>query len=106
MTKRSERAGARRKVLAQLKEIKDRIKILDAWWNVSGRIYDEYRPINERLRERRPEEYPEAQRRYWAGTIAAIDAMQIRIDELRKYCLNEYHATPETEYERVKRGHG
>ena len=95
--KHSERASARRKVLSHIKEIKDVVKILDAWWNVSGRVYDGTLPMNQRLRERRPEEYPEMQRRYWASTINEIDKLQIRLDKLRGYCMDEFDATIERE---------
>lgn len=88
---RSERAGARRTVLKSLASIKSRINVLQGWWNVSGTKYgDEFGP-----RPRYSEEYPEAQRRYWASTIREIDAMINDLTVLREQCIAEYDKTPE-----------
>jgi len=79
-------------VLRHLNEIKVVIGTLGAWWNVTGTVYGHGHP-----RERRPDEYPEAQRLYWASTIAKIDDMSEMLETLRAHCLAEYHATPEDE---------
>ncbi len=96
---RSERAKARRTVLASLKQIKSITSTLTGWWNVTGSVYvepaDRKPGENLYLRERLDSEYPEAQRRYWASTIDAIDTMTYRLAELREHCMTEYNATPE-----------
>lgn len=85
-TSRSERASARRRVLKILSSVKRDITTLQAWWNVTGR-------------DRRPDEYPEAQRLYWASTIRRIDEMSDKLAELRAHCLNEYNITSAPEDE-------
>ena len=45
-------------------------------------------------RDRRPEEYPEAQRRYWRATITHIDDLTAHLAELRAYCVEQRNETP------------
>jgi hypothetical protein len=96
---RSKRAGARRQVLGHLRAVKDSINILSGWWNVTSTVYvelaDRKPGDNLYLRERLEQEYPEAQRRFWAGTIKEIDDLTERLATFREHCLTEYHQTPE-----------
>lgn len=86
---RSPRASARRHVLDRLAAAKRTISVLQGWWDVTGRV-----PV-EGWRDRRSDEYPEAQRRYWASTVQQLDHLTTQLAELRKYALDEYHSTPE-----------
>jgi hypothetical protein len=82
-----------------VKDLKARISTLQGWWTTTGTVYveptDRKSGDNLYLRERLTSEYPENQRLYWAGTIKAIDALQIQVDALREHCLTELHLTPE-----------
>lgn len=99
-TSRSERASARRKVLKVLSSLKRDITTLQAWWDVRGTTYIPQITGGPSVRrDRRPDEYPEAQRKYWASTIARLDVMAFEIAELRAHCLNEYNITPAPEDE-------
>lgn len=96
---RSPRAAARRHVLKQLNDARDRLKTLRAWWTAETTIYvdaaDRAPGSNAYLRDREPAEYPEAQRRYWASTVTEIDMLITHLTGLREYCAEQYHATPE-----------
>ncbi len=98
---RSPRAAARRHVMTQLDAARDRIKTLRHWWTAESKIYvdpvDRKPGDNAYLRDRRPEEYPESQRHYWASTIAEIDNIVIALTGLRAYCVEQFHETPETD---------
>lgn len=95
---RSSRASARRAVLDHLASVKRQVAALQGWWDVTGRIYvdpaDRDDPA-QYMRERKADEYPEAQRPYWIATIKQIDHITAELERLRKHALNEYHATPE-----------
>lgn len=95
---RSPRAAARTKTLRQIKDLKTMIVILQGWWTPSGTVWldqaDRKPGDNAYRRERLVHEYPEAQRRYWAGTIEHIDTMTEQLRQLREHCLAEYNATP------------
>lgn len=98
--KRSPRASARRATWTALNEIKKTADNMRGWWVASGRVYvpAEERPADapdQWYRDRRPEEYPEAQRRYWAGTVAGIDKMIMDLQALRETCVEEFNKTPE-----------
>jgi len=103
VTKRSGvsgRASARRSTWAALDNIKKTADNMRKWWTADGKVYLEpaERPADEPnkwYRDRLPEEYPESQRRYWAGTVAGIDKMITDLYALREACVEEYHKTPE-----------
>jgi hypothetical protein len=100
-TKRSARASARRSTLKALDDIRATLDNMRSWWTVRSTIYipREERPAddpNGYQRPRRQEEYPEAQRRYWSGTVAGIDKMITDLYALREACVAEYHKTEES----------
>jgi len=97
---RSGRPAARRSTLRQLNAIKRTVDEMRKWWTTTSKVYlnSDERPADEPnkwWRDRRPEEYPEGQRRYWAGTVAGIDKMIQDLYALREECVAEYHKTPE-----------
>lgn len=91
----SPRAGARRAVLAHLREIRNTVATLHGWWNVSARIYvpsaERGSNRNAELRDREPQEYPEAQGKYWASTVAEVDKMIAELGKLRAFAVTEFH---------------
>jgi hypothetical protein len=95
---RSPRAAARREVTKRLAEMKRRIIVLQGSWTPGTTVYvdKEARKPGENvyLRERQLDEYPEAQRAYWGGTISELDIMAEQIAALRAHCVREYHITP------------
>lgn len=96
--RRSPQAAARRTVIAHLREIKGTMTNLTSWWNVSATAYvapADSGPRNATLRDRHPEEYPEAQARYWASTVAEVDKMVEELGRLRKFAVAEFHRCEE-----------
>lgn len=78
-------------------DLKARATTLQGWWNCTTSVYvtpSERKPgDNAYLRERAPEEYPEAQRTYWRATIREIDAMSSELAALRAHCVTEHNLT-------------
>jgi hypothetical protein len=98
--KRSPRASARRATWRALDEIKKTADNMRGWWSTTGKVYipPEERPADDPngwYRDRQSGEYPENQRRYWAGTVAGIDKMIMDLQALREACVEEFNKTPE-----------
>ena len=85
---RSPRAGARRRMKVAFDQMKRDIDKLRSWWTSASYVHMDRAEMAERgiadpcayRRDREVHEYPEAQRIYWASTVAEIDKM---IDRLR-----------------------
>lgn len=96
---RSPRAAARREVTKRLAALKRDLITLQGWWTPGTTVLldREARKPGENvyLRERQLDEYPEAQRAYWGGTVNELDLMAAQIADLRAHCVREYNATPE-----------
>lgn len=94
---KSPRAGARRETLRQINTIRKTLDSLHRWWTVRSTVYvdpaDRAPGSNVYLRPREVNEYPEAQPRYWAGTVAAIDKAIQDLQKLREYCVAEHDKT-------------
>lgn len=97
--KRSTRASARRSTLKQINEIKAVVETMRTWWTTRTTVFvpsEERKPgDNHYLRPREQHEYPENDRKYWAGTVKAIDKAMQDLHALREHCIREYHNTPE-----------
>ena len=98
-SRRSPRASARRAALIQIMNIRETLDTMRGWWTTTSKVYvsPEDRKPGENLyyRPREVGEYPEAQRRYWHGTVTAIDKAIQDLQALREHCVQEYHNTPE-----------
>jgi hypothetical protein len=94
-TFRSPRAGARRHVLKSLNSLRIRVRTMRGWWDITGQVYapELDRTKMNPMRDRRPEEYPEVDVRYWWGTVAEIDAMIREMHLLRAFCVEEWQKT-------------
>lgn len=94
---KSKRAGARRKVLAEINEIRKSVATITRWWRAETTVYvepaDRKPGENLYLRPREEHEYPENDTNYWYGTIREIDEMMVRLGQLRSHCLTEAHKT-------------
>lgn len=86
--------------MKRLNEIKSTVENMREWWSATTTVYVDPKDRPEGQpdawsRVRRPEEYPEAQRLYWHGTVAGIDKMISDLYALRELCVEEYNKTPE-----------
>lgn len=91
---RSPRASARREVLRRVMDAKKRLDMLKYWWRADSRVWGE--SADAPSRERELSEYPEAQRRCWAGTVKEIAELITELRDLQEFCVHEYHKTPES----------
>jgi hypothetical protein len=93
---RAKNAGQRRKLLRELREIYNMIKMLMDHWDVTSQIYvppEERDNQNDWSRDRRPEEYPEEQAQSWAYVYNIADELIRRLTELRELALRRYKET-------------
>lgn len=91
---RSARARLRTHVMTQLNEARDHVKLLRSWWTAEGTVYlfpDQRDPAapHRTTRDRRPDEYPENQRRYWIATATRLAELIQTLDRLRQYCIDQ-----------------
>ena len=93
----------RRRVLAELKAVKDRLQWLINRWDVEGTVYEtvEQAYIDERTgqertftnsapRKRRAEEYPENQAAQWQTLYRQAETAALEASELAEFALAQY----------------
>lgn len=93
--------------MRRLNELKRRVEKMRRWWTAETTVYLEPkdRPEDDPhkwYRDREIGEYPEAQTRYWAGTVVEIDEMIKELQELREFCNWQGTITYEAQKEAAK----
>lgn len=76
---------ARRQVLAQVKQVKERIDYLSRVWTVPGTVHVPDPGGNYRRRPRRADEYPESDATQWAVVAAQARSAILELEELAAY---------------------
>lgn len=93
----------RRRALAELTAIKNRLQWLINRWDVSGTVYEpvqktyteqhtgiERTYTDSVARKRRPEEYPENQAKEWETFYRQAEAAALEASELAEFALAQY----------------